>query len=287
LPLVPSIVDAMPAGGMAAVLSDPAQRAVHVDTIVSFAEQGDYDGIDLDYEQFAFADPRDTWAATRPHWVAFVAELAGRLHAQGRTLTVSIPPVYDADRTADSGYWVYDHGAIAEHVDRIRIMAYDFSTSSPGPIAPLDWVRRAIDGTVAATGDPEKLVLGIPLYGYNWPVGVAGTCPPDGDVGRTAITIRTVDDLVALRGATPLYDPVAGEWSATYDLVIEGDGADGAGRVSCTQRRQVQYVDAEGARLRIDLARAARLGGVALWAFGYDDATLWTAIAEIVRPPGR
>jgi spore germination protein YaaH len=219
--------------------------------------------------------------------VAFVAELAERLHAQGRTLTVSIPPVYDEGRTADSGYWVYDHGAIAEHVDRIRIMAYDFSTSSPGPIAPLDWVRRAIDGTVAATGDPGKLVLGIPLYGYNWPVDVAGTCPPDGEVGRTAVTIRTVDDLIALRGATPLYDAGTGEWSATYDLVIEGDDGGGTGRVSCTQRRQVHYVDAEGARLRIDLAREARLGGVALWAFGYDDDTLWNAIAEIVRPPGR
>ena len=82
-------------------------------------------GIDIDYEQFAFADGRDTWATTRPNWVAFVEELAGALHADGRTLTVSIPPVYDAGQTDSSGFWVYDYGAIVEHVDRIRIMTYD------------------------------------------------------------------------------------------------------------------------------------------------------------------
>ncbi len=108
--VVPSIVDAMPAGGMAAVLADPATRAQHVEAIAAFAADGEYDGIDIDYEQFAFADGRDTWTATRPNWVAFITALGARLHADGRTLSVSIPPVYDAGQTVDSGYWVYDYG---------------------------------------------------------------------------------------------------------------------------------------------------------------------------------
>ena len=159
---VPSIVDAMPAGGMAAVLADPTTRAQHVEAIRAFAEQGGFDGIDIDYEQFAFADGRDTWATTRPNWVAFIEELAAALHGDGRTLTVSIPPVYDAGQTPESGYWVYDYGAIVEHVDRIRIMAYDFSVAEPGPIAPLDWVESTITGAIEATGSPDKLVLGLP-----------------------------------------------------------------------------------------------------------------------------
>ncbi len=73
--IVPSIVDALPAGGMAAILADPDTRTRHVDALIEFAEVGGYDGIDLDYEQFAFADGRDTWAATRPNWVAFVRQL--------------------------------------------------------------------------------------------------------------------------------------------------------------------------------------------------------------------
>jgi spore germination protein YaaH len=273
LAVVPSILDGMPAGGMAAILRDPATRARHVETIATFAAEGDFDGIDLDYEQFAFADPRSTWADTRPAWVAFVRELADRLHGDGRTVTVSIPPVYDAGRTATSGFWVYDHGAISPVVDRIRVMAYDYSTTTPGPIAPLEWVRQAVRGTVAAAGGPEKLALGIPLYGYNWAVGATGSCPADLDTGRVPVTTRSIDDLVARRGGAPAYDPGTGEWTYRYDLPT------GVGEPECVQRREVHYVGVDGARARIELARAAGIPVVALWALGYDADAFWEPTA--------
>ncbi len=273
IPLVASILDAMGAGEMAAILADPDQRADHVDAIVDFAADGDFDGIDLDYEQFAFADGRDTWAETRPNWVAFVEELSERLHADGRTLTVSVPPVYDARRTGDSGYWVYDHRAIATFVDSIRVMAYDYSNASTdaGPIAPLEWVERIIAGTTEAVRDPAKLVLGIPLYGYNWPTEASGDCP-DGAPGVTTVTSRTVDELARRRGATPVHDPATGEASFTYELDVDG---------ACTQLRQVNYVDTEGIRQRIELALDAGFGGASLFALGYDDEAVWGVVDDV------
>ncbi len=275
--VVPSVVDLLPAGEMAAILADPDTRARHVDALATFAADGGYDGIDLNYEQFAFADGRATWPSTRPNWVAFVEELSARLRADGRTLTVSIPPIYDTERTGESGFWVYDHGAIAPFVDRIRVMAYDFSVGEPGPIAPLGFVERSIDGVVAATEDPSKVVLGLPAYGRNWPVSTVGTCPEGEEVpGRTTVTARTVDDLIARRGATPVQVVDTGEWTFTYDLEIT-DGVD-----TCVQTRQVHYVDADGVRARMDLARAKQLDGVALWAFGFDDAAVWDAILPTI-----
>ncbi len=277
--VVPSIVDALPAGGMAAILADPETRSRHVDALVEFAAAGDFDGLDLDYEQFAFADGRATWATTRPNWVAFVERLADELHADGRTLTVSIPPVFDAGRDAGSGFWVYDYGAIAPHVDRIRIMAYDFSVTAPGPISPLAWVESAITGAIEATGSADKLVLGVPAYGRNWPTATAGECPADDVPGRTTVTARTVEDLVARRGATPVFDAEVGEWSFGYELEL----ADSAS--SCVQTRQVHYVDGDGVRLRMDLARQYRLDGVSLWALGFDDDDVWNAILPTVGDP--
>jgi len=277
--VVPSIIDAMPAGGMAAILADQAARARHVDTIVGFAEEGGYDGIDVDYEQFAFADGRLTWADTRPNWVAFVAELGAALRADGRTLTVSIPPVYDAGRTDDSGFWVYDYGAIVEHVDRIRIMAYDFSVSEAGPIAPLSFVESAVTGAIEATGSPDKLVLGLPAYGRNWPVFVTGTCPAEDVPGRTSVSARSVDELVERRGAEPVFSERTGESLFEYQLEIT-DGVD-----TCVQTRRVHYVDGAGIALRMDLARRYRLDGVALWAFGFDDDEVWDAILPTVADP--
>jgi len=275
--IVPSVVDLLPAGEMAAIIADADTRTRHVDALVAFTVDGGYDGIDINYEQFAFADGRDTWATTRPNWVAFIEELSGRLRAEGRTLTVSIPPIYDTERTGISGFWVYDHGAIAPFVDRIRVMAYDFSVGEPGPIAPLAFVERSIDGVVEATGDPSKVVLGLAAYGRNWVVSTSGTCPEGEEVpGRTTVTARTVDDLIARRNATPIRVPETGEWTFSYQLEITD------GTTTCVQTRQVHYVDADGVRTRMDLAREKQLDGVALWAFGFDDVAVWEAILPTV-----
>ncbi|MGE5209615.1 MAG: glycosyl hydrolase family 18 protein [Acidobacteriota bacterium] len=276
--VVPSIVDLLPAGEMAAILADPATRSRHVEAIRRFAADGDFDGIDIDYEQFAFADGRDTWATTRPNWVAFIEELGAALRADGRSLVVSIPPVYGDGQTDESGFWVYDYGAIAPHVDRIRIMTYDFSVASPGPIAPIDWVETAITGAIEATGSPDKLVLGLPAFGRNWVVSTTGVCPADAP-GRTAVTARSVDELIALRSVTPTPVDDTGEWTFDYQLEV-GDET-----TSCVQMRRVHYVDGDGIRRRMDLARQYRLDGVSLWALGFEDQAVWDQILPTVADP--
>ena len=276
IPLVASILDGTKAGVMAGILADPTQRTRHVDALAAFAKDNDFAGIDLDYEQFAFADGRDSWAATRPNWVSFIEELATRLHADGRTLTVSIPPVYDGGQTSDSGYWVYDYAAITPHVDTIRVMAYDYSVPSgqPGPIAPLSWVDGVIRATAQVSGDASKLVLGVPLYGYNWVVGTTGTCPSTAE-GNISLSTRDMEALAARRGATPTFDPGNYEMTFGYDLAVKD------ATTSCTQTREVHYVNADGAQVRMQHAIDGGFRGVSLFALGYEDARTWAAIDTI------
>lgn len=268
--VLPSILDGTSAGTMATILADPAARTSHVETLRSLAETNGFDGLDLDYEQFAFADDRSTWTTTRPAWIAFVEELADALHADGRSLTVSVPPVYDDGQSSESGYWVYDYGAMSEHVDRIRIMAYDYSTAVPGPIAPTEFVKEAVRGAKAATRGDGKLSLGIPLYGYNWVISTTGVCPPQAETGRSTVTQRNLADLISKRSAVPVYDEANGEWSFTYVLEVTD------GTSTCSQTREVHYVDAAGAVDRVEIAQQAGLDAVSLWAFGYDDEAFWT-----------
>ncbi|MEQ1701193.1 MAG: HAD-IA family hydrolase [Ilumatobacteraceae bacterium] len=275
--LLPAIVDGMPKGGMAAVLADPVSRTAHVGAIVALVQQNGYDGIDIDYEGFAFVDDRATWETTRPNWVAFIDELATALHADGKLLAVSIPPIYNGGRDGDSGYWVYDYAGIGDAVDRIRIMAYDYSVSEPGPIAPLDWVRSVVKAAKKAVDDDSKLVLGVPLYGRNWVIATAGTCPADAE-GTTPVTQRTVDELAAKRGAQPVQVEGTGESTFEYQLEVS-DGV-----TTCTQTREVHYVDAAGARARVDIAREERIGGVAFWALGFDGEAVWGQVADVARP---
>ena len=68
-----------------------------------------------------------------------------------------------------------DYAAIGRVADQVRVMAYDYhwSTSAPGPIAPVDWVRDVLDYSLTRI-PADKIVLGVPLYGYDW-VGDTGT----------------------------------------------------------------------------------------------------------------
>jgi hypothetical protein len=45
-----------------------------------------------------------------------------------------------------------------------RIMAYDYTVQSVGPIAPMDWVRANVEYAVTVM-DPAKLQIGVPTYG--------------------------------------------------------------------------------------------------------------------------
>ena len=46
------------------------------------------------------------------------------------------------------------------------------------------------------------------------------------------------------------------------------------------------YVDGDGLADRIMMARQAGLGGVALWALGYEDEPVWAQIRDALSAPG-
>ena len=159
-------------------------------------------------------------------------------------------------------------------------MAYDYSLSSPGPIAPLDWVRTAVRAAKDAVDDDTVLWLGVPLYGRNWVVGTTGVCP-EGTPGRVDPNLHEVAGLVERYGIeSTTLDPLTGDESFVY----RRESSDGA--TSCTQTRAVHFVGPTGARDRVDIARSERIGGVVFWALGFDTPEVWEPVLQVVREPG-
>lgn len=197
VPVLPSITDGMPARRMAAVLASTTTRTAFVNQIVALVTTEGYDGIDLDFEKFAFSDGSSTWATTRPSWVAFVKQLYAALHAKNKMLSITTPPLY----TPTTGYWVYDWAGIANHVDRLRVMTYDYSTASAGPIAPYAWVSK-VAAFAATQVAPGKIQIGVPTYGRDWPTGttyagVTGLCPATAPAGANPTQIAAFADAFA------------------------------------------------------------------------------------------
>ncbi len=299
-PLVPTLVDAMGARGMAGVLADPTARAAHEQAIMDFVtgtgtnSSGPFDGIDLDYENFAFSDGRASWPdtdagpGTRTNWASFLTELSAMLHAAGKTLAVSVPPIYNSGQDSNSGYWVYDFATMGQVADHIRIMTYSYSVSAPGPIAPYNWVSSSIDAAINIGVPRSKIQMGIPAYGTNWVTNIEGSCPVDPATagtsnvklitpGKGSVTTAGAPAFAQKKGVVPVWDATTREMKFSYVDAFAGKDLNGA-NVECNVSRTVWYEDSQAIYQRVMLAQSKGIEGVAIWALGNDDPATWNAI---------
>ena len=141
--IIPTITDGMDKLVLSNLLANATNRTKTAKTIYDFVVVNNYDGIDLDFEGFAFVDGNATWAKTAPLWVAFVKELSALLHANNKLLSVSTPYNFDPIEK-QKGYTVYAWPQIAAHIDRLRIMTYDYSVAKVGPIGPIAWAEKTV-----------------------------------------------------------------------------------------------------------------------------------------------
>ncbi|MFM2070298.1 MAG: hypothetical protein RLZZ623_561, partial [Actinomycetota bacterium] len=312
--VVPSITDGTGKLAMAAIVADPVTRSQHADAIVSLVVSRNFEGIDLDYEGFAFSDGSATWAITRPNWAAFVIELATKLHAQNRMLSITVPPIWAGGA---QGYPVYAWNEILPSIDRLRLMVYDWSVSHPGPISPMVWVNDVISYVKSVAGQQiNKVQIGVPAYGRSWATLISGTCPANAALDIRAVQMENAAALAASKSATPARD-VSGEMKFSYDESFTGtrtasipapvyvqpsvranqvSTADPSGlqpalrlnpngtQVTCTVRRTVYYPDADSVVQRAEAALAAGTAGIAIWALGYETPDLWPKLVAIAPP---
>ncbi|VGO20932.1 glycosyl hydrolase family 18 protein [Pontiella sulfatireligans] len=63
----------------------------------------------------------------------------------------------------------FDYPFISMIADRVVVMAYDehYRSGAAGPVASLPWCKKIYDYALQ-TIDPNKLVMGVPLYGRGW-----------------------------------------------------------------------------------------------------------------------
>ena len=281
--LLPTITDDNKKFVLANLLANPTSRSNIVQTIKAQVLKHNYDGIDLDFETFYTQDGRSSWAALKPNWIAFIKELSTALHDQGKLLSVTTPPDF-APETKRAGNWVYSWAEIGPLIDRLRIMAYDFSTKSPGPIGPLPWTEDGVK--YAITQMPaSKVFLGIPGYGRDWITKVEGVCPKDFTssvvVGaKAAVVMREAANLAASNNALPTYNSTHAESTFTYKKSY----VDPTNSASfCTASRTVWYPDERSYAARTNLVGKYRLGGIAVWTFGMENTAAITAVRDIAK----
>lgn len=145
-----------------AIVENSEARENLISQVMETVRQKGYGGVDIDFEYIRRED--------RDGFTAFVEEMAGALHAEGYQLSVALAPKTSADQPGLL-YEGKDYGALGAIADQVLLMTYEWGYKY-GPnmaVAPLNMVRRVVD--YAITEIPaEKINLGIPNYGYDWPL---------------------------------------------------------------------------------------------------------------------
>ena len=284
--IIPTITDGTDKDVLSGLLANATSRTQMVGAIVDMAKVNNYDGVDLDFEGFAFVDANTTWKTTAPRWVAFVKELSAALHAEKKMLSVSTPYVLNPTE-AQKGYYVYAWADIASAIDRLRIMTYDYSVAKAGPLGPITWAERTVKYAISIM-PASKVFVGVPGYGRDWVTAVDGVCPANVaaaiKVGAKAATfvMRDAQNLAASYGVTPTYNEAFGEMTFTYQKVYNGTTAAGLS-TSCTATRTAWYQDTKGYALRAALVTKYRIGGISAWTLGMEEPLAMETIRQAAK----
>ena len=281
LQVIPTMTDGTDKLVLSGYLANAATRTTLVKTIVDLVTKNNFDGIDLDYEGFAFVDGNTTWSTTAPRWVTFIKELSVALHTNNKLLSVSTPYLYNP-KEAQKGYFVYAWADIASSIDRLRIMTYDFSVAKPGPMGPLSWTEKTIQYAISVMS-ASKVYMGLPGYGRDWITSVNGKCPtsaPPGLIGgakAATFKMNYATAKAAIDGAMPTFNEQYSEVTYSYTQNYNGLTAAGAS-TACTVNRTVWYQNARSYADRMALVAKYRLGGAAIWTLGMEEIAATTEI---------
>jgi len=284
LKIIPTITDGTDKLVLAGYLANTQTRSTIVQSIVNLVNMNNFDGIDLDFEGFAFVDGNTTWAKTAPNWILFIKDLSAQLHAAQKLLSVSSPYAFNPTEKI-KGYTVYAWADIASSIDRLRIMTYDYSVAKPGPIGPIPWTEKTLQYAISVM-PASKVFMGLPGYGRDWITSIVGTCPtsapPGLTLGAKAATFKMnyADAKAVIDQALPSFDVVSSEATYSYVQSFNGLTAKGAA-TSCAVSRTVWYQNERSYTERMNLVVKYQLGGAALWTLGMEDPKATTALRNV------
>ncbi len=238
-------------------IATPEAREKLATTIADLVVPRNYDGINIDFEDVR---PEDRALLTDT-----VARIAAKIRPSGKLVTQAI-----VGKTSDSttGYGgAFDYAALAPSLDLALFMAYDYhyAGGDPGPVAPIGWVRDVTTFAVKTFG-ASKVLLGIPLYGYDWNITSGGVAK--------AVTYPQALERSKRDGATRSID------LASQSEVVRYKESNG-------DQHEVWFESAATFDAKFALVRQAGAAGFGLWRIGQEDGGVWDVMKRSDQPAAR
>lgn len=221
------------------LLTDPVLQARVLDGVVAVMVEKGYAGVDVDFEFIP--------AGNAANFAAFVERLAARTREVGKFTMVALAPKTSADQPGLL-YEAHDYAAIGAVADYVLLMTYEwgYTYGPPMAVAPLNRVREVLEFGVTQM-PPEKIFMGIPNYGYDWPLPFVR-----GETKARTIGVVEAVDIARRYGAEIQFDPVA--QSPFFNYTDENGTA-----------HEVWFEDARSIQRKLALIPELGLRGASYW----------------------
>lgn len=238
-------------------LTDDVLQKTLIENVLLTVEQKGYQGLDVDFE-FVYRQDAGLYAQ-------FIRRLAERFNPLGYPVIVALAPKTSSDQPGLL-YEGHDYAALGAAANRVLLMTYEwgYTYGPPMAVAPLPSVRRVAE--YALTQIPaEKIWLGIPAYGYDWPLPFV-----QGQSKATSISPQQAIGLALEYGAEIQYSEQSQSPWFRY--------TDRRGGV-----HEVWFEDARSIRAKLALAGELGFSGVGYWNLMREFPQNWRVLNALYR----
>lgn len=223
---------------ISAVVNDLTARETLKNEIIDQITERGFEGLDIDFE-FILADDRQAFV----DFVVYMREAVGAL---GFPVSVALAPKSSADQRGLL-YEGKDYPALGAAADYVLLMTYEwgYTYGPPMAVAPLDKVRQVVEYAITEI-PPEKIHLGIPNYGYDWPLPFV----------RGETRAETLGNIQAVQRAVAYGVPIEFDETAQspyFRYITENVG------------HEVWFEDARSMNATFDLIEEYHLRGASYW----------------------
>jgi spore germination protein YaaH len=244
------------------LLTDTTKQWTLINTLITQLQSRNGDGVNFDFETVP--------AAQKANMVSFCRRAMRGIKAAipAAEISFATPAVNWSDG--------WDLGALAGICDYLIMMGYNYywsGSTTAGPVAPVSGetynISRSINEDYLDAGVPAgKLLLGVPWYGYDWPVTSSARKAATTGTGSSRI-YNTALGLAAIH--TRIFDDITDVPYVSYET---------------SSWRQMWYDDSLSLQIKSNLAKELHLAGIGIWALSYEAGRpeLWEGLKTAFLP---
>lgn len=277
-------VTAMDPDTIESILNSSDYQETAINSILDVYRSFSFNSINVDFEYVG--TPSN---ATRNNFTNFITKL------KNRCITINTTCEIDVDVFADSAAKVrlQDLKPLSQTVDHIIVMAYDYyrkNSNQAGPVAPLrgacqeqtvtnNCLEQDINtnlSQITMLVPSPKIILGVPFYGYQWQTTSNDFLANTYDHTGSLATYQRIMSLFS----DPTVSSLSANWSTStlspYLTFVIDD-----------KNYQIHFENPQSLELKVDLVKSANLGGIAIWAIGYEVPYLdiWQPLSDYLNNP--